>query len=172
MDRYTERLVKGRPGSEAKLVFGLGILCILGAIGLVVTGIMVKAVIAAIALPVFVLGVFIIYYSLQLFQVEYEYLITNGDIEISKIIAKKRRKVVREIRAEDIVRMSSLSNERARNDLSRVDSRRVEDYTAGEDKSYFVIEEKVKGTEYYYVLDLEGESEQHMKDVLKTKVEK
>ena len=32
MDRYNERLVPGRPGSEARLVFGVGIVLILAAV--------------------------------------------------------------------------------------------------------------------------------------------
>ncbi len=169
MDRYTERLVKGRPGSEARLTLGAGIFLILAACGLVVTGILVKAIIAAVALPVLVLGIYVIIYSMQLFQVEFEYLITNGDIEVSKIIAKKRRKVVREVRAEDITKMSSLAKDQARNDLDRADRRKVYDYTSGEEGEYYLVYEKVKGEECLYVLDLDEESVQLMKDILKSK---
>ena len=81
MDRYNERLVPGRPGSEARLVFGVGIMLILAAVGLVAAGFAVKPIIALGSLPAVVLGVYIIIYSRQLFQVEFEYLLVNGDMQ-------------------------------------------------------------------------------------------
>ena len=177
MDRYNERLVPGRPGSEARLVFGVGIVLILAAVGLVAAGFAVKPIIALGSLPAVVLGVYIIIYSRQLFQVEFEYLLVNGDIEVSKIIAKKRRKVVREIRAEDITRMAPLSNDCVKNDISRVEKRQVFDYTAGtetaeESGAYYVVVEKVKNVESFYILDLNDDCRQHMKEVLKSRFEK
>lgn len=177
MDRYNERLVPGRPGSEARLVFGVGIVLILAAVGLVAAGFAVKPIIALGSLPAVVLGVYIIIYSRQLFQVEFEYLLVNGDIEVSKIIAKKRRKVVREIRVEDITRMAPLSNDRVKNDISRVEKRQVFDYTAGtetaeESGAYYVVVEKVKNVESFYILDLNDDCRQHMKEVLKSRFEK
>ena len=172
MDRYNERLVKGHPGPEAKAAVTAGVFVFLAAIGLVLTGILVKAVIAIAALPVLVIGVYVMIYAMSLFQVEFEYNITNGDIEVSKITAKKRRKTVREIRAEDITRVARASDDRVKNDLQRADQKRVEDYTAREGGEYYVVFEKLKGAEYLYVLDLNEECLQHLREVLKGKVER
>ena len=73
--------------------------------------------IALVGLPVLVLGIYVAFYSRQLFSVEFEYLILNGDVDVAKIIAKKSRKNIRSIAAEDIQYMASLSNEYAKNDL-------------------------------------------------------
>ncbi len=172
MDRYTERLVQGHPGPEAKLTLAAGILLCLGAVGVAVYGIISGSMIALAGLPVLVLGIYVAFYSRQLFSVEFEYLITNGDIEVSKIIAKKSRKVVREIRAEDIKKMAPLAKDSVRNDVDRTDKKRVFDYTAGDRGDYYVAYESLKGTECLYILDLEGESLQLMKDVLKSAFEK
>ena len=172
MDRYNERLVKGHPGPEAKAAVAAGVLVFLAAIGLVVTGILVKAVIAIAALPVLVIGVYVMIYAMSLFHVEFEYNITNGDIEVAKITAKKRRKTIREIRGEDITRVARASDDRVKNDLSRADKKKVADYTAQEEGEYYVVFEKVKGTDYMYVLDLNEECLQHLREVLKGKVER
>ncbi len=171
MDRYNERLVRGKPGKEAGIVFGIGILLILSAAGLVVAGLVVRAVIALGSLPALVLGIYVIVYSRQLFQVEFEYLIVNGDIEVSKIIAKKRRKVVREIRAEDIVRAAPLSNDSVRNEIERDARKKVFDYTAGEDGGYYAIFEHTQREDCIYLLDLDEGCRQHLKEVLKSKFE-
>ena len=165
MDKYTERLVKGRAGSDAFLVIGIGAVLAVG-------GLTLTLLVTTFGLFILALGIYVIVQGTQRFQVEFEYLITNGDIEVSKIIAKKSRKVVREIRAEDIKKMAPLAKDSVRNDVDRTDKKRVFDYTAGDRGDYYVAYESLKGTECLYILDLEGESLQLMKDVLKSAFEK
>lgn len=82
---------------------------------------MAATVIAAIALsvllfiysgqyPILILGIVGIIYGtaklLPMFSVEYEYIVTNGTIDIDKIIAKRDRKRIVSFESKDIVRTS------------------------------------------------------------------
>ena len=111
MDRYNERLIDAKaPGS---------------AIGLLVLAI----VLVILAIPFFFLipvfgaillfaGIFLITYAKDGLSNEFEYILTNGDIEIARVIAKKRRKNVANIEAAQINRLALATDERVANDIS------------------------------------------------------
>ena len=93
MDSYAEQIIKkSDDGSDnAKRM-----LCLIGGIA---AGILIIAISMFIHLTLIgsVLGVLAFYGGLYLgtnYDVEYEYLIVNGEFDIDKIMAKKRRKKV------------------------------------------------------------------------------
>ncbi len=119
-------------------------------------------------------GIFIIVQAVQRFNVEYEYLILNGDIDIAKIISKKSRKNLRSISAENIQYMAALTNEYAKNDLDIKKQLKIFNYTDGtpDKDSYYVVFENKNGKEAAYILDLDQKSLDIMKDALKMKFRK
>ncbi|MCR4837448.1 MAG: DUF6106 family protein [Eubacterium sp.] len=166
MDKYKERLVKGRPGGE---VFGI---MAIGAV-LIAAGVAVMLLVHALGFFLVPIGGVLIFQGIQHMNVEYEYLIVNGDIEISKIINKNSRKILREITAEDIQRVAPLSNDRVKNDLEVNTRRKVYDYTDGTGgELYFVVFERAKEKDSAYILDLDEECVQLLEDTLKRKFER
>ena len=166
MDKYKERLVKGRPGGE---VFGS---MAVGAL-LIAAGIAVMLLLHVLGFFLIPIGIVLVYQGVQHMNVEYEYLIVNGDIEISKIINKNSRKILREITKEDIQRVAPLSNDRVKNDLEVNTRRKVYDYTDGTGgELYFVVFERSKEKEAAYILDLDEESVQLLEETLKKKFER
>ena len=167
MEKYSERLVKGRVGSDAFLIMG-------GGIALVIAGVALTMFVTSFGLFLVAAGVFIIVQATQRFHIEFEYLILNGDVDIAKIISKKSRKNLRSISAGDIQYMAPLSNEYAKNDLEIKNQLKIFDYTEKkpEADSYYVIFENKNGKESAYILDLDQKSLDIMKEALKTKYRK
>ena len=88
MDIFVEKIVKHKKTS-ADLVFNIGI--ILGGIGIAVILLFVPYInnFWFILVAAIIYGV---YYLLTSRSVEYEYVVTNGDLDIDKIISKRKRK--------------------------------------------------------------------------------
>ena len=72
MDRYTERLVKGRVGVDAFLMIAAGAILVIG-------GIIMIIVLSSFGLFLIAGGVFIIVQATHRFHIEYEYLGKYGD---------------------------------------------------------------------------------------------
>ena len=85
MEKYTERLVKGRVGNDAFLMMGGGVVLIIG-------GIVMTILLSTFGLFIVAVGIFVIVQATSRFHIEFEYLIMNGDVDIAKIISKKSRK--------------------------------------------------------------------------------
>ena len=165
MDKYKERLVKGKPGGEVFGIMAIGGVLIAG-------GIAVMILLHPLGFFLIPIGIVLIVQGMQHMNVEFEYLIVNGDIEISKIVNKNSRKILREITVEDIQRVAPLSNDRVKNDLEGNDRRKVYDYTDGTGGPlYYVVFERSKDKEAAYILDLDEECVQLMAETLKRKFE-
>ncbi len=167
MDNYSERLVKGRVGSDAFIMVAAGVILAAG-------GVAMTVLLTSFGLFFLAGGIFIIVQAVQRFNVEYEYLILNGDIDIAKIISKKSRKNLRSISAENIQYMAALTNEYAKNDLDIKKQLKIFNYTDGtpDKDSYYVVFENKNGKEAAYILDLDQKSLDIMKDALKMKFRK
>jgi len=165
MDRYSERLVKGRAGSNAYLLTALSILVILLGIASFLF------VDAGGGLFLLVLGVTGIVLVRDLYNIEYEYIITNGDIDIAKIIAKKSRKLVKSIPAGDILSIESLDNPRVKNDLEVKKDIVIRDYTEkAKNGSYYVVQAKEKDKVVFNIMDLDEKSVDNIRYALKHKI--
>ncbi len=166
MDKYKERLVKGKPGNEVFAIMAVGALLVAG-------GIAVMLLVHALGFFLLPIGGILIWQGLQHMHVEYEYLIVNGDIEISRIVNKNSRKILREITVENIQRVAPLSNDRVKNDLEVNNRRKVIDYTDGTGgELYFVVFERDKEKESAYILDLDEECVELLAETLKRKFER
>ena len=100
MDSYAEQIVKKEDGGEDNKK---RVLCLAGGIA---AGILLIAAGSLIHLSVVgaVLGIAAFYGGLYMgtnYDVEYEYLIVNGEFDIHKILAKKRRKKMLTVKVSD-----------------------------------------------------------------------
>jgi len=167
MEKYTERLVNGRVGSDAFLMMGGGAVLIVG-------GVAMTILLSTFGLFLVAAGIFVIVQATSRFHIEFEYLIMNGDVDIAKIISKKSRKDLCSIKEGDITSMASMKNDRARNDLEVKKQLKILDYTEKKPDAdnYYVIFENKNGKEAAYILDLDEKSVEIMKDALKMKFRK
>ncbi len=111
-----------------------------------------------------VLGGFII----KSFSIEYEYILTNGDIEIAKIISKERRKTVFETREGDIKLMDRADSDKVKNDMSL--GKKTKKFIGKEIQDTEVALYIGEGdTEKMIILDFDQKCIDHMKQVIKSR---
>ncbi len=164
MDRYDERLVKGKTGLAS-------VMALIASILLTMMGAVLLILSPPLGLLIFAGGIALIVFAKDGLSIEYEYIITNGDIEISKIIAKKRRKNIMEITADSISKMDYADSDRTKNDLS-LGKHKVREFIGPE------IQEKEVAIYYgegdasqIAILDLNDKCIDQLRSVLKMKSE-
>lgn len=158
-DQYTEQLVKGKPGSGeiGKVVIA----------ALVITAGLVTTMITGWGLFLLAGGITLLVFAVRSMKFEYEYIIVNGDIDLTKIIAMTKRKPLRSISSEVITAMDSADSPKAKNDME-VGEYTVYDYTDGTENSpVYAIYTTDKGKKEMHLLQLSEKSLRLMKQVLK-----
>ncbi|MCR5214243.1 MAG: DUF6106 family protein [Eubacterium sp.] len=162
MDRYNERLISGKASMGA-------ILGLVGAIILTVIGAGLFLFTPPIGVLILVVGIALIVFAKDGLSVEYEYIITNGDIEIAKILSKKKRKGVANIESEKINRMERADNDRVKNDIS-LGKYKVKSFVGKESSENEIAIFVGEGdNQEIYVLDFDDKCIDHMNQVLKLK---
>ena len=162
MDRYNERLIVGKASP-------LSILGLVGAIVLTIAGVGLFLLVPSIAILVFGGGIFLIVLAKDSFSVEYEFIITNGDIEVAKIISRKRRKTVKNIDADKIAKMDRADNDRVANDIS-IGKYKVTKYVGKTPGDYQIALYVGEGdNQEIFVLDLDEKCIDHLNQVIKSK---
>lgn len=163
MDRYNERLVYGKTEGKTYLKLFLVSLLMLASFFLMLT-------VSSFFLFMVVLSIFLLFNTMDWTRLEYEYTLTNGDIQIAKIAAAKKRKEVMTINLSDMKSLESLKSDKVKNDISRAVDYDIFDFT-----------EQVKGEEYYalyakttkkdriVILDLDENCLEHLKLFMKSK---
>ena len=150
MDRYNERLIDAKCGMGSILALSFSIALTVASLALVV-----------LSPPLGVLllagGIALIFFTKDGLRIEYEFIITNGDIEIAKILSKKRRKAIGMIEASSINRMA------------RADDERVANKKPGEHVAAIFTGEG--DNQKIFLLDLDEKCVDHLNQVLKTKSE-
>ena len=162
MDRYDERLIVGKPDASAFLLIGLSVLvALLG--------------VACMCFVHFTFGLVLVIGGIVLagffkdgFDIEYEYILTNGDIEVAKIIAKKRRKTVFTANEGDIKLMESADSDKVKNDLSL--GKKSKKYIGKDTQDRLVAFYFGEGdSEKLVILDFDRKCIEHMKMVIKSR---
>ena len=162
MDRYDERLIVGKASMNTYLLMGLSILLALFGVACMCFVNFMGGVI--IIIGAIVLGGFII----KSFSIEYEYILTNGDIEIAKIISKERRKTVFETREGDIKLMDRADSDKVKNDMSL--GKKTKKFIGKEIQDTEVALYIGEGdTEKMIILDFDQKCIDHMKQVIKSR---
>ena len=160
---YEEILVKRQKTPKDTLVKGLviGVVAVLLAGGIFFFN------------PIFlaagmVLGMLAYYLILPMLDLEYEYLYVGGDIDIDKIMAKRKRKKVASYSKDSLEVMAPTGSEHLRSFLGNL---KVKDYTSGdpEKKTWTLVYGGEQGSEAV-CLELTGEIAQDMRRFAPRKV--
>jgi len=162
VDRYDERIIIGKTeaGQIALLVLSI-LVAVIGAVLLLI--------IPPIGLLVLAAGIAASVYVKDGLSIEYEYILTNGDIEVSKIAAKKRRKTVKEIEATKVTKIEYASNDSVKNDIS-IGKSKVKRYLAPEEDGKVVAVYSGEGdNSEITLLDLNDKCIDHLKAIYKTR---
>lgn len=128
-DIFNEQLVS-RKSNKADGLKKAGVIIVGVLLGLLVIGI---PSLAALQLPILVGVIVLVVFVLRRFNVEYEYVFTNGELDIDKIINKSARKRVFSIHVSNIEVMVAADNK----DYAR----EVENFTKSFDFSSGTIKE-------------------------------
>ncbi len=169
MDRYNERLIKGTAGFAPVLLIVLGVLLLCASVAIVLF--YPNSALLMLVCLMIGGGCVLIHFSRQALSVEFEYILTNGDIEISKILSKSRRKLITEIAASSIVKVDRADSDKTRNDLS-LGKTKVRKYVGKEQQGTMVAVYAGEGDKAtIYVLDMDDKCIEHLKGVLKSKCE-
>ena len=162
MDRYNERLIKAKAGAVSFIPLIASILLVVASLPLLVFSPPLGVLILAI-------GIFLIIFTKDMIDIEYEFIITNGDIEISKIYAKKRRKTITTIEADSVACMDSAESDTVKNDIS-IGRIKPKFYVGtGDDGSRVIVYTGEGDNKSCVVLDLDEKCIDHLKQVYKNK---
>ena len=162
MDRYDEYVVKAKPQVT-------GLIGIIGGVLLTLVGLFLLGLTSA-GVLVLVGGIALCVFSKESMDLEYEYIFTNGDIDVAKVIAKKRRKNILSIEASKIAKMDRGDSDRVKNDMS-LGKLKVKEFLGKEDPNPIAFYIGEGDNQYMLVLDLNDTCIEHMKSILKSKSE-
>jgi len=169
MDKYNERLIEAKAPGSSILLLAVSIL-------LVIISIPFFFLIPAVGFLIMMGGVFMITFTKDGLSNEYEYIITNGDIDIARVLAKKRRKNVAMIESGKINRLALATDERVANDIS-IGKYKVKKYVGKhepvqEDGEYRVAVFTGEGdSQILYLIDLDTKCIEHLNSVVRSKSE-
>ncbi|MCR5106236.1 MAG: DUF6106 family protein [Eubacterium sp.] len=163
MDRYDERLVEGKRDP-------LSILGIVGGILLIIIGILMFLFGILPSVTIFIVGAGIVCIVLakDFLSIEYEYIITNGDIEVSKIMSKKRRKTVMNMASESIAILDLAESDKVKNDIS-LGKHKVKRFIGSEPDTAVAVYYGEGDNQQIILLDFNDKCIEHMKLTLKAK---
>ena len=163
MDRYDEYVVKAKPQM-------VGLIGIIGGVLIALAGVFVLLTLSGMGLLLVVGGFALCAFSKDSMDVEYEFIFTNGDIDVAKVIAKKRRKNVHSVELSKIAKMDRGDSDRVKNDMS-LGKLKVKTYLGKEDPNPIAFYVGEGDNQYMLVLDLNDACIEHMKNTLKSKSE-
>ena len=134
MDHFAEQLVKKQQGSAAKTRYMALLICgILLVIAIVLLSLVLGAPLTFVGFLLAAAVGYGIYFKLQEMDVEYEYTFTNGELDVDKIIAKKKRK---EMLTVNVSKFSEFS-------------RYSDDLPETEDMTVVIASDNIASNEYY-----------------------
>lgn len=163
MDRYDEYCVK------AKLQ-PVGMLGIIGGVLLILIGAFIFFTLSTGGILIVALGFVLCTFSKDSMNVEYEYIFTNGDIDVAKVIAKKRRKNILSVGVDSIAKMARGDSDKVKNDMS-LGKMKIKKYLGKDEPNPIAFYVGEGDDQYMLLLDLNDACLEHMKSVLKVKSE-
>lgn len=167
MDNYTEQIVKSKPGLVQCLM-------LLGSILLDAVGVFATLFFGGLGFLILCGAGFLTYLSARSLKFEYEYIFTNGDCDISKIINKESRKDVYELFANDVQRILPYSSDKFQNEMKINNKLSIKKFTSnntGNQKQWYVFITKRDEKETAVVLELFPENVEYIKNIYKLKAE-
>ena len=167
MDRMNERVVKGK--ADGRTFLGL-----IAAVVLIMIGALAVVFIPSFGIfggIVAVAGVYLFIYIKEGLNMEYEYTLTNGDIDVAKILSKSRRKEVLSIAVGDITYMDYADSDKVKNDLEvKKGKAKIHFYNgSAEDGKDVAVYSTSGNNEVISIFNFDEKCITHMKEVLKMK---
>ena len=135
MDSFKELLVTRKPNNT---VFFKRTVIFIAALLIAVVLFIILNVMSLVLIALLFWGAYLL---IKNFDVEYEYICTNGDLDIDKITAKSRRKRLISVDLKNVLDFGSLNDKNINKDYSIIDATSGE----SEDESYFL---QFKDTKY------------------------
>ncbi|MDD6327180.1 MAG: DUF6106 family protein [Lachnospiraceae bacterium] len=169
MDSFTEQIIKAKPTFKQRMMLvGAGFIIAVGAfILLFIDG--------SIGLSVMVLGIVVDVVAVNSQHYEYEYEITNGDCDVSRITNQTNRKMAYSFLQDDVKRILPVDSDKYRNEIQVGTSKPIiKDFTSRNVKqksmwyAFFVTH---NGEEHIVLLELHEKAYNQMKDRYKLKFE-
>ncbi len=164
MDRMNERVVKAKAEMNTYLA-------LLGAVLIMLVGVALTILVNLFGILVIMTGIYVFSYLKDGLNLEYEYTLTNGDIDVAKILAKNRRKDVLSISSDSITYMNYADADRVKNDLQvKKGKATIRDFSgsAEDGKDVAIYSSDGKG-EAITIFNFDEKCLTHMKEVLKVK---
>ena len=164
MDNYVEQIVPSKAKGALLIPVVLTYVLLFVGMGLMFFGL------AQLGLPLLVIDIVVFFISTHNLKIEYEYIFTNGDLDVARIRNKASRKAVFSFEQGEVQRILSYQGEKFQNEksLGRV---KIKDFTSMREKradewyAFFVKDAVV-------LLELNEKTLEHVKTVFKGKLEK
>ncbi len=136
-DIFNEQLVQRKP-NKMDMIKKIGVI-VLGLLLLIV--VMGVPSLAGFQLPLIIVVIIGIVFVMRRFNIEYEYVFTNGDFDVDKIINKSKRKRVVSFHVSNIEVMVPAGNKDYARDVEKFG--KLYDFSSGElkDNTYIAIAE-------------------------------
>jgi hypothetical protein len=149
MDMYSEYIIKHKKNTKDYLII----------VGYILLGVILSLLSLMLTMlfkyPLFGIAFLLIaciWYGVYVFSatrnVEYEYIFTNGEMDIDKIIAKRGRKRVLSINFKEIERCACIHDPKFKHEYENDSQRKVYDFSSGKETEqvYFVDYRTEEGT--------------------------
>ena len=169
MDNYTEQILPIKPTLKDFAFFS-------GSITLAIIGLALMLFMnIGIGFLLLIFGCVAAYFTKKGLDYEYEYIFTNGDFEVAKIIAKSSRKNVCEVDEEDIQRILQYNSDKFQNELDINAKMSVKDYTSklsDNSENWYAFMIKGKNKDTAVILELNEKNKEYINRIFKNKIEK
>lgn len=140
MDIFIEYLIKQKRSSKTK---ALMVLTISGAVILEIVAAFFLLMAPKLSFFIFLLMVGVIYgawYVMKYFNVEYEYIVTNGEMDVDKIIAQSKRKRVTTVNFKSMEIMAPVGGQHKREFENQSIPKTIDASVSPNEKgSYFIV---------------------------------
>ena len=128
-DKYNERLVTSKAGASPYIQVMLAVfVMIIGAAMVVFVNLFQDVSFALLGILLFGFGIFWIVKALKQRNTEYEFIITDGDIEVAKIINKANRKQIMFLPETEITIMDNADSDYVKNQMEVNSKLKIKEY--------------------------------------------
>lgn len=166
-DNYTEQIVSAKPTVIQYLLF-------VGTILLDVVGVFATLVAAGFGFILLCAAGFLTYLASRSMKYEYEYIFTNGECEVAKIINKESRKNIYEFSANDVQRVLRFKSDKFQNEMQVNRQLSVKKFVSNiveKQDNWYAFLTKQEDKTVAVVLELSDDNAEQIKNYYKHKTE-
>lgn len=171
MDNYVEQIVKRKKAGSSELLQLVGSV-VMTAIGII----FILCIDMRIGILLLAAGIFLIVYTKPRLNAEFEYVFTNGDVDVAVIYNMQTRKNYYSFDADKVIRVSKYTDESFLRSLENDSKLDVKYITSGDkanqDAWYaFILNNERTGNTLAVVLELNDKTKEHVRTYYKNKFE-